>query len=196
MDDLEARVAALCAAPAGCAFLLHVETAGLSAEEVTRPEVAVHLVSAGQNEVRPFSGDHDELVARALAHGARLTGLARSMLARPEAEGWFTPVDRDAQLWLGNAGEKPDPSRMATPVGDSVWWERYAQKPTGGFWTSSQIGGASSVLAALKTGCTDLGADLTLPVAAFRLRAAPAARVFEVDGPGAWRRLPALPGPR
>jgi hypothetical protein len=184
---LEARVAALCAAPAGCAFLLHVEAAGVTPEVAARPEVAVAFAAAAQGEIQPFGGDHDEMVARALANGPRLAGLAREILARPEAAWWFAPVERGAQLWLARSGEHPGAERLVTPTGEPDRWERYAQKPRGGLFTSTAIAGTSSALATASRGGSDY--DPSLPAVLYRLRATVAARVFEVDGPGAWRRL-------
>ena len=52
MGDHESRAAALCAAPAGCAFLFHAEAAGLSPAEAARPVGTIHLAARGANEVR------------------------------------------------------------------------------------------------------------------------------------------------
>ena len=190
MEGIEARAEAMCVAPAGCAFLLHAEAAGLAPDVAARPEVAIHLAAAALATTNWWSGDHDEIVARALAEGPRLGGLAREVLARPEAIWWFAPVDRSAQLsvpWIAPKGDRPDPAHLTIPTGEPHPWERYAQKPEGGLFTSTAVGGASSALAAFSHGVGDH--DPEPPLVRYRLRAAPDARIFEVDGPAAWRRL-------
>ena len=162
MDDLEKRVAAMCTAPAGCAFLLHAEAAVLAPEVAARPAIAVHVAAAALNETGWWRGDHNELVARALAEGPRLRGLARDILARPKAAWWFAPVDRTAQLWVpwvAPKGERPDPGRLVTPTGEPRTWECYAQKPEGGLFTSTAVDGTSSALAALTHGAGDHHAE-------------------------------------
>jgi hypothetical protein len=41
----------MCGAPSGCAFLLHVEAAGLTAEVAADPAVAVYVAAVAWSEV-------------------------------------------------------------------------------------------------------------------------------------------------
>ncbi|MDP9368497.1 MAG: hypothetical protein M3Q03_09520 [Chloroflexota bacterium] len=190
MTDVEARVSALCAAPAGCTFLLVVEASGLTPSVAARPAVAVHLAAVALAEVTPWRLDHERVVAETLRHGPRLAPLARGILTQPDAAWWFAPLNHAAQLWVPWAapkGDRPDPERLVTPASPPDHWERYAQKSLGALYTSTIVEGTSSALAALTHGTGDH--DATPPLADYRLHATENARVFEVDGPGAWHRL-------
>ncbi len=190
MTDIEARATELCAAPAGCAFMRVVEASGLAPRVAARPAVAVHVAAVALAEVTPWRVDHERVVAEALRHGPRLTTLARAILAQPEAAWWFAALDRTAQLWvpwIAPKGDRPDPARLVTPIAPPDRWERYGQKPAGALYTSTALDGASSALSALTHFTGDH--DATPPLASFRLQGTEGARVFEVDGPYAWRRL-------
>ena len=189
MLDVETRVAEMCAAPAGCAFLLVAEASGLTPAEVARPEVAIFVAAAGQREIQPWRGDHTELVTRALAAGPRLAGLARAILGQPAAAWMFAPLDRDHQLWVSEDGQAPNPAQLVTPSGKRDRWEAYARKPRGALFTSTSIGSSSSALATVEEGSTDYGPDIAPPITVYQFRAAADARVFEVSGPADWRRL-------
>jgi hypothetical protein len=69
-------------------------------------------------------------------------------------------------------------------------WERYAQKPAGGLFTSTLIGSSSSARVTIALGTSDFAdAFHAAPMACWRLGVAPGARIFEVDGPQAWHDL-------
>jgi hypothetical protein len=187
MLDLEARAEALCAAPAGCAFLLIIEESGLTPEAAARPVISVDAAAIALSELNPFRVDHDWIVATALPEGPRLIGLARALLSQPAATWLFAPLDRSAQLWVSANGASPDPSTLVTPSAPPSSWERYAQKPAQWFFTSTVVEGGSSHLAAVDHYAGDW--SVSLPVSQYLLNVSPAARVFEVDGPDAWHRL-------
>lgn len=126
MTDLDARVAAFRAAPAGLGFLLVVEEAGLAPEVAVQPEMSVTIAALVQSELSPWRKDHDWLVKAVLSEGPRLAGLARAILSRPEAARWFGPLDRRAQRWVSPDGSAPDPAKLVTPTGQLSHWERYA----------------------------------------------------------------------
>ena len=187
MTELDGRAAALCAAPAGCAFLHTVERLGLEPEAAARRATSMHLAAEVLGSLSPWTPDHDRVVADALAQGPRLVGLARTLLARPETAWWFGPVERGAQEWISRSRERPDPGRLVTPTAAPSTWERDAQKPRGGLYTSTAADGTSSALALLAEGYGDY--NLPPPLVRYRLRAAADARVCEIDGPVAWHRL-------
>ena len=100
MVDLDMRLSAFQAAPAGCGFLLVVENSGLAPEVAAQPEMSVNIAALAQRELSPWRTDHDWLVKAVRAEGPRLAGLGRGILARPEVAWWFGPLDRRAQRWI------------------------------------------------------------------------------------------------
>lgn len=192
MIDIERRVDELCAAPAGCAFLLAIEASGLTVQEATEPVAAAFLAALAIEEVTPWFGGHDHVVAMALAEGPRLLPLAHDLLAEPAAAAWFAPLDRRAQQWVAPRDEGASIPTPARPQGPLSGWERYAQKAEWGLWTSTELdqeGAMTSFLASVAFGVADLGHSFAPPLVACRLAVAPAARVFEVAGPRDWHRL-------
>jgi len=134
--------------------------------------------------------DHDAVVAKIMERGAKLGDLARDVLTSPQAAWWFGSLDRTQQLWLSRDGSTPAPDRLNVAKGPPTPWERYAQKPAQGLYTSTLVDGTSSMLAALVEGVGDLAAAFQVrPLACSRLEASPTARVFKVDGPQAWHEL-------
>jgi hypothetical protein len=192
--DHESRAKSLCAAPAGCAFLLIAEESGLAPEVIAEMDVAVEMAAVAVNEVRPWFPAHDRVVAMALEHGPRLLDLAHQILRQPAAERWFAPLERNRQEWVdfdGGSESIPVPERPERPT---TGWECYAQKPEWGFWTSTAIDdhGKSSFLTGVMNGTGDLSdfrRDRSLPFARYRIIISPAGRVYEVDGPESWHRL-------
>lgn len=187
-DALAARAAAMASAPLACAFSQSVALYGLSLGAATGPVTSFHLLGDAVNAVTVWRPDHGSAVKRVLAAGPRLRSLTRAMLAQPAAAWWFAPLDRGAQLWASGNGNTRAPRRPAVPHRAPTTWELYAQKPTWGLFTSTAFDGLSSYLVGASDVAGDLG-PLQLPVARFRLSAASSARIFEVDGPDAWRRL-------
>lgn len=188
--NLEERIAALLAAPAGCAFLAIAEASALAPEVVARPGLSMRIAACAVDEVNPWRANHDELVAAFLLRGKQLGGFARDILDRPEAAWWFGPLGRTQQLWLSRDESGPTATRLNVPAGPPSPWEQYAQKPAGGLYTSTVADGTSAVLAALAEGVGDLAA--AFPKRRFtcwQLEVSPAARVFEVDVPQTWHAL-------
>src|SRR5581483_9964210 len=161
MRDLERRTNDLCACPTGCVFLMLADAAKLPPEAVAKPVVAVQIAAQALCATSFWKATHDWTVAAALAAGPRLLPFARAILAQPAAASWFTPLDRDAQEWIGPTGAEPPAlvgeAEMLSPPVD---WERYAQKPIGRIITSTDAGAMSSELAAL---VYDDGSDPTRP---------------------------------
>jgi hypothetical protein len=190
VEDLEARRATLLSAPAGRAFLLIADASRLAPEVVARPAVSMHIAACAVDEVSPWRSDRTGVVTVLFQRGTLLGTFARAVLASPQAAWWFGPLDRTQQLWLSRDDSKPGSVQLNVPTGPPNPWERYAQKPAGGLYTSTLADGTSATLAVLAEGVGDLasafrGRQLTC----WRLEASPAARVFEVDGPQAWHIL-------
>ncbi len=190
MEDIEAKVAALVRSPLGCAFLLIANASGLSPYEIARPVTGLYMGAMASRETEVWRTDRDEVLREVMQRGPKKADLARAILARPSAAWWYGPLDRERQVWVSRDGSAPDPARLTTPSGPPSWWERYAQKPTGGFYTSTLYGDISSIFAALDEGVGDIMAAYTgPPFACWRLKASPSARVLEIDGPEAWHAL-------
>jgi hypothetical protein len=192
MVDVETRARNLCQAPAGCAFLLAIEESAITPREAAEPVTAAYLAALAVEEVNPWFPAHDRVVAMALEHGPRLLDLAREILRQPAAGAWFGSIDRQAQQWVAapdKADSVPEPRRPDRPLTN---WERYAQKPEWGLWTSTELDdpdNTTSLLVAAGFGTGDLGGHFHPPCARYRFAIAPTARVFEIDGPDAWHRL-------
>lgn len=200
MDEIAERSIALTAAPLGCAFLLEVERSRRGAEAVADPVVSFHLLGRAINDVTVWRVDHPSAVARFLAEGPRLRPLALAVLDQPATAGWFGPLDRRRQLLAATPAARPRMGLVTSPTEASVLvqpvvpnrppteWERYAQFPHWGVYTSTEADGVSSFLVGASASAGDLG-PLKPPVARYLLAVSAAARVFEVDGPDAWHRL-------
>ena len=194
MNDRERLVDALIAAPAGCAFLEWAERLRLAPAEAAEPVMSMHLLGRALTEISVWRTDHAEVVRRVLRNGPRLRSLAEAILSQPGSAWWFGPLDRTSQLvaWgPGGATPPADPAALPRPVParrPPTDWERYAQKPEWGLYTSTAFDGLSAALIGASEEAGDLG-PLSLPFPRHLLRVAPAARIFEIDGPDAWRRL-------
>jgi hypothetical protein len=188
--ELDRRVAAFLAAPAGCAFLLVVEESGLDPAVAARLEVGVHVAAVALSEIDRWHGDHPWASTTALSHGPRLEPLAREILARPETAAWSPPLDRQAQVWTSwGVADPPSPHRSPSPTEPFAYWESLAG-PSGGreLWTSTAVGDTTSILVGMEHGAGDLYTD-GWPIHRYRLRIPPSARVLEIAGPANWRRL-------
>ena len=180
-------VHALCQAPAGCAFLLTVEENDLAPDVAADLQVAMHVAAVAINAIDMWASDYPTRVVLALEHGPRLMPLAEAMLAQPAARSWFAPVDREAQwVILGDEGDVT-PAELVTPSSPPTGWERYAQKPEGTEYSSTAVGDTCAILIAMEHHAGDFYPPS--PIRRYRLRASPAARVYEVDGPQAWYQL-------
>ena len=135
--DLESRARALCAAPAGCAFLLIAEESGLAPEVIAEMDVAIEMAAVAIEEVNPWFPAHDRVIDMALGHGQRLLELAHQILVQPAAAGWFAPLDGNRQEWVDFSGGTDPLPLPDLPERPSTGWECYAQKPEWGFWTST-----------------------------------------------------------
>jgi hypothetical protein len=158
------------------------------------PALSFHALAEAITQTSIWQVDYDAVIAEFLTAGPRLEPLARELLSQPGAAWWFAPLNRDRQLFNSYTGYEREiitgpfapriPDRAPTP------WERYAQKPEWGFFTSTDVAGdgLSSFLVGSSKCAGDLG-PLTFPVSRMWLVVSPDARVFEVDGPESWRQL-------
>ncbi len=194
LASIEARTTALTTAPAGCAFLGWVERLGITPAEAAEHLTSMYLLGRALTEVSVWLTDHVEVVQRVVRDGPRLRPLAEAILSQPATGWWFGPLDRASQMVAWGPGGSPPPADLAdlprpVPARRSPTdWERYAQKPEWGLYTSTAFDGLSAFVTGASEEAGDLG-PLTLPFPRHLLRISPTARVFEIDGPDAWRRL-------
>lgn len=184
------RVAAFLDAPAGRAFLAIAEHSGLSAGALARPEISQYVAAAAVEEVGRWRMDRPTVLAALSRLVPRLRALARGVALSPATEWWFRPIEFARQLWLSSGDAPPAADRMTVPHAPPDTWERYAQKPAGGFFTSTETEGTSALHAVLAYGTGDFpGRYEASRRALWALRARADARVFEIDGPTAWHTL-------
>ena len=185
--DIDELVQAMCNAPAGCAFLLVVEENDLAPDVAADLHVAMHVSAVAISSIDMWACDYPKSVIVALENGPRLMPLAREILAQPAATSWFAPVDRAAQWVILNDEGNVTPDELVTPSSPPTGWELYAQKPEGAEYSSTSVGDTCAIFAAKEHHAGDFYP--TFPMRRFHLRASPAARVYEVDGPQAWHVL-------
>ena len=191
MHSVQPQIDEFIAAPAGRAFQLIAARSGLDPAGITAPRKTLELAALALAEVSRWRIDRPAALSQ-LEHAdpRRLRSLARALLASPGAAWWFAPLERSRQVWLSHDGHPPVAERLVSPGGLPLSWERYAQKPANGFFTSTLIDGSSGARTALTVGMSDfVDTFQSGPIACWRLDAAPDARVFEIDGPGAWHAL-------
>jgi hypothetical protein len=191
MENFQARVEALVSAPAGRAFLMLAAGSGIAASVISTPRVSLEIAALALGEVSLWRTDRASVFAELdRAPTSKLQRLACAVLTSPEAQWWFEPLQRSRQMWLSREGGPPLATQLVTPTEPPTSWERYAQKPEGGFFTSTLIEGTSSVHADLAVGMGDYADRFQAgPRACWWLVARADARVFEIDGPDAWHRL-------
>lgn len=187
MQIEDERISLFCSGPAGCAFMLIVEQNELSPESAVTPDVAYTVAALAIDAVRKWQGDYDEVVAHVRAHGPRLDHLARLLLSQPGAGWWFAPVDRMAQMWIGDHGRPLDLDAIVLPIEAPTVLERHAQSALGGLRTATVVGQVTAKLISLREGMGDYASQP--PYTRYLLHAAATARVFEVNGPADWHSL-------
>lgn len=190
VDVVEARADALTMAPLGAAFLMLADQAGLDAETTADPVTSLHVAAHALTATSIWRQDHGTVVAGVLANAARLRPLALAILRQPAAAWWFAPLDRGRQLITEFAEWTLATPVLAPPDRPPTGWERYAQKPDWGILTSTDVTGTG--ISSLLVGCSETAGDLgplSLPTPRHRVLVSADARVFQVDGPLAWRRL-------
>lgn len=190
MDDLDARVEALLAAPLGCAFLLAVDESRLTPAQAAEPGTTFAAAARAISETEIWHGDtHEEEVAQIVARAQRLRDLSRAILEEPEASWWFDPPDLRHQLcvWLLDQESSPDPSVIRSSGRATDRFERYAQKPRT-VWTSTLVSGEACMRTFIDADAGDWVVR-DYPLRQWHLSAGPSARVYEVTGPDTWHAL-------
>lgn len=84
----------------------------------------VNIAALAQCKLSPCRVDHDWLVNTVRAESPRLTSLARTILARPEAASWLDPLNGREQRWISPDGSAPDLAKLITLTSKLSSWER------------------------------------------------------------------------
>ena len=157
MSNIDTRVSELLDSPLGCAFLLSVKASGLTPEAAVAPPTSFRIAAHVEHVINRWRSDHEAIVKEVLELGQQQEPLARAILERAESAWWFGPPDLDHQLWVsyseGSYDETPPgPASWSVPRSPPTRWERYAQKLQLNNFTSTLIGGDSSLLMARRPG--------------------------------------------
>ncbi|MEX2599175.1 MAG: hypothetical protein WD533_05910 [Dehalococcoidia bacterium] len=187
MPDLETRVQQMLNAPAGCAFLFIMAENGFTPAQAAKPDLAVYIGARAMEMVGVWQGDHQEIIAEIIRRGQTHAGLARELLAYPNAAWWFAPLDHANQVWLALYEEEALKEHIDEP-GAPDSWDCYPQSPRDAFRTTTLFGDTAPFLAICEAGVCDYN-SVKFPLAWWRLRVPAAARIYEVDGPEAWHAL-------
>lgn len=190
--DVDAKLDELTASPLGCAFLLIMNESGISADVAATPSVSLRALADAVSETSIWQPLYPRVAEFILSRGGQLRDLARAILESPAIDWWFAPIDRDAQTWAAPyrapADVAPTPTMFNAPKRPMTRWEQWANKSENGLYTSTLLDDRTAMLSALDSG---MASDLMIsyPVRSWRLRAAAAARVYEIHGPLDWHRL-------
>jgi len=190
--DLDAKLEELTTSPLGCAFLLIVNESGISADVAATPAVGLRALADAVSETSIWQPLYPRVAEFILSRGGRLRDLARAILESPASAWWFASIARDAQTWAAPYRASADiahtPTMFNAPKRPMTRWERRTNKSENGLYTSTLMGGTTAMLSELDSG---MASDITIdyPVRIWRLRAANAARVYEIRGPLDWHRL-------
>jgi hypothetical protein len=188
-DDHPERVEAILTSPLG--VLVAVTAAERVSREPTlrlRSGMLEEWVVEGCADLNPHRPEHGEIVGELTSAAPDLRATAEWLLGIAATSAWFEPLDRASQVWASPDGSPPDPAAFRA----STWQRRGLGSPSqlGGPWTAT-AGEEAEEPAWLRVRArrgANNGTPLPSP-ALWNLVVADDARVFEVDGPLAWRWL-------
>ena len=194
MDRLEEKADAMLHSPLGCGFLLAAAASGLSPAEIAAPRNSLYLCACASVTIDVWQGEpyYSRIRDEIMRQGQQHRELALSVLEQPDAATWFGPLDTESQVWVSQHGQAPDPARFIAPASPLSNWERYAEKPQHGMFTSTLTSWTAAILVGIdqRVGdLTGLSSNHGDPYPLWFLKADQSARVFEVDGPQAWHDL-------
>ncbi len=176
--------------PLGRAVAIIAAGPGLSARDLAVPETSLWLCVYASDDVGVWRGIRNEIRAYLESEAGNHEAFLREILAQPSVSWWFEPVDRERQVWVSRDGSPPSEDSLVTPSEPPTHWERYALKPAGWLFTSTQIGDISPMAVAIDFGVGDLQpAYEGPPYAVWMMNVDESARIFEIHGPNDWHRL-------
>ena len=190
-DGLDEWGAALLRSPVGRAFITIAAATGFMPHELADPTTSIYIAAQAADDVELYHIESDrEKESRFLNREApKHSHLARQILAHPEAEWWFAPMDMDKQIWVSE-----DHSPPTQQPGERSWIRASLRQDLWAFVTSTHIGDTASMLAAVDLQICDVGYGqgdgyIGPPFALWQMQPAPGSRVFEIDSSHAWHEL-------
>ena len=186
--EMKRRVGEILASPMGCAFFADARERGYLPEDLAKPAVSLQLASVAVDVVERWRADHETVVAKMLELAPILHPLAEATLDHGGTAWWYEPPDLDRQVWIAHDGETPEPAEWRQPNSPPTQWERYAQKPLGRQYTSTQYGDHSSLLIGYEYHSGDLWPQ-SWPLQCWLMRTPADVKIYEVHGPEDWHRL-------
>ena len=130
---------------------------------------------------------------------ARVRDLVDEVLHDHRNAWWDAPLDRARQLRLvGHEGDRVDPEDIPVPTGPITPWECYAQKPAQSIITTTEL--TVEATERIRSGGhaeLDFGTgdwNPAYPVAVYRYRIAPDARVLHINSAVDWHAFVARYG--
>lgn len=188
--DPNEKAAAMMRSPLGRAFATIAAGSGMSARELTTPEISVWICAEASDDVNVWRATRDEIRAFLEREATKHEAFLQEVLSQPSVSWWFEPIARDKQIWVSKDGNPPSEDSLTTPSEPPRGWERYALKPSEWMFTSTQVGDISPMTTALDYNVGDLRLAFGQPpYAIWRMEVDPSARVFEIHGPNDWHNL-------
>ena len=188
---IEEKGAALLAAPVGQAFIVIAAATGLAPREIAAPATSIYLAAQAADDVELYHIEdaREEELCFLRREVPKHSRLAREILAYPDTAWWFSPMDTENQIWVSE--DRNPPSEQP---GEPAWIHSDIRQDMWAFVTSTYIEDTASMLAAVDLQICDVGYGYGNgyagpPYAVWGMKAAPEARVFEVDSPHAWHEL-------
>ena len=176
--------------PLGRAVATIAGKSGMSAQELAAPETSVWLCVYASDEVEVWRGNRDEIRAYLESEAGNHESFLSEILAQPSVSWWFEPMDKERQVWVSRDESPPSKDSLINPSEPPTRWERYALKPTGGLFTSTQVGSFSPMAAAIDFGVGDFRPWYGKPpYSVWRMEVDESARIFGIHGPSDWHRL-------
>ena len=188
--DPEEKAAAMMRSPLGRAVATIAAGSGMSARELAVPETSIWLCVEASDDIEVWNAVRDKIHVFLEHEAPKHKGFLREILAQSSVSWWFEPMDKERQVWVSRDESPPSEDSLITPSEPPTRWERYALKPTGGLFTSTQVGSISPMAAAIDFGVGDFRPWYGQPpYAVWRLDVDESARIFEIHGPNDWHRL-------
>lgn len=187
-DDRPERVEAMLTSPLGVlAAITAADRLSHDPRVPLRPALLEEWVVECCADLNPHRPEHGEIVKELTGAAAELRPTVEWLLNTESTATWFAPLERGAQIWVSPDRTPPDASRF----GPDAWRHGGGRPPgrIGGPWTAT-AGDEANEPAWLRVHARRLKAE-GRPAAGtlWHLVVADEARVFEVDGPLAWRWL-------
>ena len=188
--EFDDRLDAMMVSPVGRAFTTIGARSGMSPENLTMPETSVWLCAMASEEIEVWRGDRDEILAYLDRESPKHREFLREVMSQDDTSWWFEPLNIEMQIWVSEDGSPPDEESLIVPSEPPDRWERYAQKTTGGLYTSTLIGNTSPMSAAICDGVGDFRPAFGKPpYAVWKMEISKSARILEIHSPHDWHRL-------